>query len=591
MFIWMDETYSGIHGGFDKNSSGTGTMELEPVFWQENPVMTSKGSDKILDAEPSLNPESKSTNARKLLVERNLGKVCGDNTMKPLRIGVPLKPGFENFVKVSDPCLYCNGTDICSSTKKQNITGYSIDVFEAAMKKLQDPPCYEYCVFDGSYDGLVGSVSSGNLDGAAGDVTITSDRINTVDFTMPYTQSGVALLVRRDRSDPIQWRFLTPLSKELWFATVGFFCFTGFVIWMIERPKNPEYQGSAMGQFSTAAYFAFSTLTFSHGEIVRSPLSRFVVVIWCFLVLVLVQSYTASLSSLLTADRLQPSVKDLNQLLKAGDSVGYQKGSFVHSLLMHRNFTAGKLIPYSSADDYAKALRNGSKNGGVSAIVDEVPYLKAFLSDSRYEEEFEIQDQIFRTPGFGFVFNSCHCQLVNNLSSAILDITGGEASSTIEKEWLGTSTAEDASLTITKADYAPLTLRNFSGLFLVSGLVSSLMLLISIAKLAYARLTGAEDADAVQTAGSTNPATKYHPLENTTDNISVLDHPHPEATNGDHQGGHGSDWSVPEELLNEAIRLERGHNSSASAGECSANAVRDGSAPAQSLKMIEMNIV
>jgi len=184
---------------------------------------------------------------------------------------------------------------------------------------------------------------------------------------------------------------------------------------------------------------------------------------------------------------------------------------------------------------------------------------------------------------------------VNNLSSAILDITGGEESSTIEKEWLGTSTADDddASLTITKTDYTPLTLRNFSGLFLVSGLVSSLMLLISIAKLAYARLTGAEDADAVQTTGSTNPGyQQYHPLENTTDNISVLiDHPHPEATNGGRQGGHGSDWSVPEELLNEAISHERGHNSSASAGECSANAVHDGSAPAQSLKMIEMNIV
>lgn len=138
----------------------TGTMKLEPVFWQD-PVMTSKGSDKILDPEPSLNPESKNTNARKLLVERNLGKACGDSTTKPLRIGVPLKPGFEKFVKVSDPCLYCNGTDICSSTKKQIITGYSIVVFEVAMKKLQDPPHYEYCVFDGSYDDLVCSVSSG----------------------------------------------------------------------------------------------------------------------------------------------------------------------------------------------------------------------------------------------------------------------------------------------------------------------------------------------------------------------------------------------------------------------------------------------
>jgi ionotropic glutamate receptor len=65
---------------------------------------------------------------------------------------------------------------------------------------------------------------------------------------------------------------------------------------------------------------------------------------------------------LLNADRLQPSVKDLNLLVKDGDYVGYQIGSFVHSLLMHRNSTATKLFPYYSADDYAKALRNGSKN-------------------------------------------------------------------------------------------------------------------------------------------------------------------------------------------------------------------------------------
>jgi hypothetical protein len=165
---------------------------------------------------------------------------------------------------------------------------------------------------------------------------------------------------------------------------------------------------------------------------------------------------------------------------------------------------------------------------------------------------------------------------VNNLSGAILEITEGEESSTIEKEWLGTSTADDASLTITKADYTPLPLRNFSGLFLVSGLVSSLMLLISIAKLAYARLTRVEDADAVQTASSTIPGDQqYRPLGNTTDNISVLiDHPHPEATNGDHQGGHKSSRSV-------------------GCADCgaSASAVHDDSVPAQSLKTIEMNIV
>jgi len=117
-------------------------------------------------------------------------------------------------------------------------------------------------------------------------------------------------------------------------------------------------------------------------------------------------------------------VKDLNQLLKAGDSVGYHEGSFVHSLLMHRNFIAGKLISYPSEDDYAKALRNGSKNGGVSAIVDEVPYLKAFLTDPKYKEEFEIQDQIFRTPGFGFVSCSISCLFSVSAETACFQYRG-----------------------------------------------------------------------------------------------------------------------------------------------------------------------
>lgn len=179
-----------------------------------------------------------------------------------------------------------------------------------------------------------------------------------------------------------------------------------------------------------------------------------------------------------------------------------------------------------------------------------------------------------------------------------MNITGGGEASKIEKERLGLDTSR---LTIEKAAYKPLALQNFSGLFLISGLVSSLMLLISMAKLAYARWTGAEDTDdAVQTAGTNPGDEQYRPLEDTTDNISVLvdDHPRPESTNGANQGGHGSggsvghrlrlnevdDRSVPEESLTDEAMIshERSHNnSSASAGyeECgaSASAVHDGS--------------
>jgi hypothetical protein len=38
------------------------------------------------------------------------------------------------------------------------------------------------------------------------------------------------------------------------------------------------------------------------GQILRSPLSKIVLVVWCFAVLVLVQSYVANLSSMLAAE-------------------------------------------------------------------------------------------------------------------------------------------------------------------------------------------------------------------------------------------------------------------------------------------------
>jgi hypothetical protein len=103
-------------------------------------------------------------------------------------------------------------------------------------------------------------------DAAVGDISITPDRAADTDFTMPYTQSGVFMLVlAEDEPETVEWKFVKPLSSAFWLTTVGFFFYTGFVVWMIERSRNQEYQGSNLRQFSTASYFAFSTLTFSHG--------------------------------------------------------------------------------------------------------------------------------------------------------------------------------------------------------------------------------------------------------------------------------------------------------------------------------------
>jgi glutamate receptor, ionotropic, plant len=68
-----------------------------------------------------------------------------------LRVFVPLKPGFKQFVDVNND----------STTGAPNITGYCIEVFDAVMRDMPYPVSYQYVPYNGSsesYDNLVAQV-------------------------------------------------------------------------------------------------------------------------------------------------------------------------------------------------------------------------------------------------------------------------------------------------------------------------------------------------------------------------------------------------------------------------------------------------
>ncbi|KAF0911373.1 hypothetical protein E2562_008258 [Oryza meyeriana var. granulata] len=76
---------------------------------------------------------------------------------------------------------------------------------------------------------------------------------------------------------------------------------------------------------------------------------------------------------------LSPAVNDLHELQKQGEYVGFHRGSYIEGLLEDIGFDRSKIRPLDTPDDFHSALSNGSKNGGVAALVLEVPYIKLFL--------------------------------------------------------------------------------------------------------------------------------------------------------------------------------------------------------------------
>jgi hypothetical protein len=117
--------------------------------------------------------------------------------------------------------------------------------------------------------------------------------------------------------------------------------------------------------------------------------------------LVLKSSYTASLTSMLTVQQLQPTVTTIEELLKNGEFVGYGRGSYVKGLLVELGFDMSKIQPYDTPEDYHSALSRGSKDGGVAAVVDEIPYIKLFLA--AHCNGYTMVGPIYKAAGFGYV--------------------------------------------------------------------------------------------------------------------------------------------------------------------------------------------
>eukprot|EP00253_Pinus_taeda_P011673 PITA_11673 len=392
---------------------------------------------------------------------------------KRLKIGVPVKHGFTEFVTVT----------LDSSRNRSNFSGFCIDVFDAVVNRLDYALPYDLIPYwdnnhTHNYDDLVHQLHLKKLDAVVGDITIFASRSKHFDFTQPFTESGVVMVVpiKADEANNA-WAFMLPFTPGMWCTTAAFFIFTGFVIWLFEHRVNPEFRGRPRQQVVTLLWFSFSTLVFSHREKLVSSLSRLVLVIWLFVVLILTSSYTASLTSILTVQKLNPTVKDVESLKASGDAVGYQTSSFVAQYIQ-LELGIKNWKTYSTPEEAGLALSKGPKNGGVAAIFDELPYIRIFLAS---QCNYTIVGPIYRTGGFGFVFPK-GSPLLPDISRAVLSLSEDKEMQQIQTKWLNSTACVDSGA---KVDSNRLSMDSFWGLYLITGSVSVIALVIFVSMLLY----------------------------------------------------------------------------------------------------------
>ncbi|KAJ9565143.1 hypothetical protein OSB04_001109 [Centaurea solstitialis] len=404
------------------------------------------------------------------------------------------------------------------------VSGFCADVFLAAFAALGQDVAFDFIPIRNNtkvglidYNDLIDEVYSGEFDAAIGDISITANRSLYVDFTWPYTDLGFATISRN--ADASMWIFMEPLSSNLWLVSACFFILLALVIWILEHRTNQEFQGSRGQQVGTTIWFAFSTLVYAHKiaglatnfdllrtyetwyervpgtEIVipfhvpvpertanlvtmvvtpkwqelQSNLSRFVVIVWLFVVLVLTSSYTATLSSLLTIQQIQ--------LASNRNLIGYSRSFQLGGI---RNFTPGtRLESYPTFEAYADDLSRGSKKGGVDAIIEEIPYVKAFLAE--YPSGYSMTISEATTNGFGFAF-ARGSPWAPEISRQIARLRVDGTLNKLENKWFNQESRD--SVPTTKI----LCLKELRGLFVISGVSMAVAVFLFMLYLVHEKL-------------------------------------------------------------------------------------------------------
>jgi len=100
------------------------------------------------------------------------------------------------------------------------------------------------------------------LDGAVGDTDIMAYRYHLVDFSQPYVESGLHMVVTEQPEKSKQtWMFLDAFTKEMWLMITSMHIFVGVVIWLIEREANPYLRG-----FRSMLWFLVTVLFYAHSK-------------------------------------------------------------------------------------------------------------------------------------------------------------------------------------------------------------------------------------------------------------------------------------------------------------------------------------
>lgn len=248
-------------------------------------------------------------------------------------------------------------------TGNNRFEGFCVDLIHEICNRLHCK--YEYRLVgdesygkrheNGTWSGMIGEVINREVDLAIADLTITLEREEVVDFTMPFMNLGISILFKKPtKSSPKLFSFLSPFSFEVWAYMATAYLGVSLLLFVLARfspyewgnphPCNPktEYLENTFSLLNSF-WFTIGSLMQQGSDVApRATSTRTVAALWWFFTLIMISSYTANLAAFLTAERMKSPIESAEDLARQSDiPYGCVEEGSTRSF-----FEASKLSPY-----------------------------------------------------------------------------------------------------------------------------------------------------------------------------------------------------------------------------------------------------
>lgn len=211
-------------------------------------------------------------------------------------------------------------------TGNDRFEGYAIDLieelsrivgFDYVFKEVDDKKYGKFDIELKAWNGMIREVMIGKADLAIADLSITSDREDAVDFTLPFMNTGISILFKKPTTKELElFSFLSPFENHVWFYVCGAYIGVSSLLFIVGRISPYEWTDPhpcrqedkiLRNQFSVSNSFWFTiAAVMQQGSDLapRSLSTRLVAAIWYFFTLIMISSYTANLAAFLTVEKV-----------------------------------------------------------------------------------------------------------------------------------------------------------------------------------------------------------------------------------------------------------------------------------------------